>query len=108
MATAPGHSDSKNGEQVSLLHQCQVDFFLKGAQVASGESHDGVRLLHGEAVPARPEPIVVAHLYGRAALPTDGQHHIMRPQNQLISCLQTVQQRPEASTATVGALLCQT
>ena len=108
MDAAPGHSDLKDGEQVPLLNQNQVDFFLKGAQVASGESQDGVRLLHGEAVPARPEPRVVAHLYGRAALPTDGQHHILRPPNRLRCCLQTLQQRPEASTAAAVALLCQT
>ena len=83
MAAVPGHSDSKDGEQVPLLHQSQVKFFLKGAQVASDEYQDGVRLLHGESVPARPEPRVVARLYGHAALPTDGQHHIMCPPNRL-------------------------
>ena len=83
MAAAPGHSDSKDGEQVPLLHQRQVYFFLKGAQVTSGKSQDGVRLLHGEAVTARPKPRVVACLYGRAAVHNDGQHHIMRPPNRL-------------------------
>ena len=108
MAAAPGHTDSKDGEQVSLLHQCQVDFFLKGTQVASGESQDGVRLLHGKAVTSHPKLRVVDRIYGRAELPTDGQHHIMRPPNRFQCCIQIVRQRPEASTATTGELLCQT
>ena len=108
MAAAPGHADSKDEEQVPLLNQRQVDLFLKGAQVASGESQDGVRLLHGEAVPAHPEARMVACLYGRAALSSDGQHHILRPPNRLHCCLQTVRKLPEASTAAAGELLCRT
>ena len=90
MAAAPGHADVKDGEHVPLLHQRQVDFFLKGDQVASGEYQDGVRLLHGEAVPASPDPRVMDRLYGRASLPTYSQHHILRPPNKLRCFLLTL------------------
>lgn len=59
---APGHASSKDGLQMPVLHQRQVVFVLNGAQVAAGTSQYGVRLLHEEAVHARPDPGLVARL----------------------------------------------
>ena len=58
-----------------------MDFIIKGVQMASGKYQDSVHFLHVKAVPQRPDPGVVARLYGTVVLPTGSQHHIPRPLN---------------------------